>query len=65
MPYPRGNCPVCDRETAIAPRTGRHWRHDPPVRDPELRSCRGSHSLYQPSPGEPGYMGDQGELFDV
>lgn len=65
MPYPRGSCPVCKRDTAIAPRSRRHWRHDPPERDPELRSCPGSHALYQPGPGDPGYVGDQQELFNI
>lgn len=65
MPYPRGHCPVCKRDTAIAPRSGRHWRHDPPERDPELRSCAGSHALYHPAPGEAGYCGDQEGLFEI
>jgi len=63
MSYPRADCPACGRDTAIAPRSKRYWRHDPPKRDPELRSCAGSYAYYQPGPGEPGYAGDQGELF--
>jgi len=63
MKYPRASCPACQRDTAVAPRSGRYWRHDPPERDPELRSCAGSNALYQPGPGEYGYAGDQGELF--
>lgn len=64
MVYPRAACPRCRRDTAVAPRTNRYWRHDPPVRDPELRSCAGSYALYQPSPGDPGYAGnDQGTIF--
>lgn len=65
MIYPRTGCPVCERDTAVAPRSSRIWRHDPPVRDPELRSCAGSYALYTPAPGQPGYAGDQGTLFDT
>lgn len=60
MIYPRADCPVCDRDTAVAPRTGRIWRHDPPEKDPELRSCRGSHALHQLDPER---YGRQDELF--
>lgn len=63
MAYPRARCPACDRDTAVAPRARRFWRHDPPERDPELRSCSGSYALYLPGPGEPGYCGDQEKLF--
>lgn len=63
MIYPRAACPTCDRNTAVAPRTNRFWRHDPPERDPELRSCAGSYAMYQLRPGDAGYLGDQGELF--
>lgn len=66
MAYPRGRCPVCDKDTAIAPRSNRYWRHDPPERDPELRSCSGTWAIHQPSPGEPGYAGaDQGTIFEI
>jgi hypothetical protein len=65
MAYPRAACPTCKRDTAVAPRSGRYWRHDPPERDPELRSCSGSHALYVPGPGEPGYAGEQEQLFDI
>lgn len=63
MTYPRADCPVCKRNTAVAPRSQRYWRHDPPERDPELRSCAGSHALHIAGPGEPGYTGDQEALF--
>lgn len=65
MIFRRAACPVCERDSAVTPRGGRIWRHDPPERDPELRSCAGSWALYQPGPGEPGYCGDQEKLFDV
>lgn len=65
MIYPRAGCPVCARDTAVAPRSNRIWRHDPPERDPELRSCAGSYALYTPGPGETGYCGDQESLFDM
>lgn len=61
----RANCPVCDRDTAITPCSSRIWRHDPPERDPELRSCPGSWALHLPSPGEPGYAGDHARLFEI
>jgi hypothetical protein len=41
MILPRTDCPVCGRDTAVSLK-GRVWRHDPPERDPELRSCPGS-----------------------
>jgi hypothetical protein len=63
--YPRAACPACRRDTAVAPRSGRFWRHDPPERDPELRSCAGSYALHQPSPGEPGYAGDALTIFEI
>jgi hypothetical protein len=63
--YPRADCPACKRDTAVAPRSNRIWRHDPPERDPELRSCPGSYALHQPSPGEYGYAGDQQTIFEI
>lgn len=66
MRYPRAACPACRRDTAVAPRTNRFWRHDPPERDPELRSCAGSWAMHQPGPGDPGYAGvDQGTIFEI
>lgn len=38
---PRTECPVCDRDVAVTVK-GRIWRHDPPERDRELKSCPGS-----------------------
>jgi hypothetical protein len=63
--YPRAACPVCNRDSAVTPRAGRIWRHDPPERDPELRSCAGSYALHQPGPGEYGYAGDQQSIFEL
>lgn len=66
MKYPRADCPACSRDTAVTPRTGHFCRHDPPERDPELRSCAGSYALHIPGPGDPGYRGgDQQELFTI
>jgi hypothetical protein len=44
MRLPRTECPVCERDVAITSRKDRPrlYRHDPPLRDPELRSCPGS-----------------------
>ena len=52
MPLPRVPCPVCTRSTALAP-TGRLYRHDPPVRDPELKSCPGSLKVVRPREAQP------------
>ena len=50
MILPRTDCPECGRDVAISLK-GRLWRHDPPERDPELRSCHGSLKPIQPPPG--------------
>jgi hypothetical protein len=63
MPYPRADCPTCKRSTAVAPKKRELYRHDPPERDPELRSCPGSFSRWTPPPGDPGYFGDEPTLF--
>ena len=41
MTLPRFPCPVCGRPIALT-EGGRLYRHDPPARDRELKSCRGS-----------------------
>lgn len=48
---PRTECPVCSRDVAISLK-GRLWRHDPPERDRELRSCPGSLRPVIPPAGE-------------
>lgn len=60
MAYPRTACPKCKRDVAVAPRRSTLWRHDPPDRDPELKSCPGSNQLHQLDPER---HGRQGELF--
>ena len=52
MNLPRHPCPVCDRSTALTPR-GLLYRHDPPVRDPELKSCPGSLKAVAPREVQP------------
>ncbi|NUP37023.1 MAG: hypothetical protein HOY76_08390 [Streptomyces sp.] len=47
MALPRFPCPRCERPTALSPR-GRLYRHDPPHRDPELKSCPGSLKTVKP-----------------
>lgn len=65
MAYPRTDCPVCTRDVAVAPKARKLWRHDPPERDPELKSCPGSKLRWQPRPGEPGYWGTEPTLFEL
>lgn len=48
---PRTECPVCSRDVAVT-RRGLVYRHDPPRRDPELRSCPGSLKPVQAPQGE-------------
>lgn len=60
MAYPRTDCPSCTRNVAVTPRSSRLYRHDPPERDPELKSCPGSFAFYNIDPER---YGRQGELF--
>jgi hypothetical protein len=52
MPLPRTECPVCERDIAIT-RRGLTYRHDPPERDRELKSCPGSLKPVQAPAGDP------------
>jgi hypothetical protein len=63
MPYPRTDCPTCTRNVAVAPKAWRLYRHDPPEGAPDLKSCPGSRTRWQPGPGEPGLFGDEPTLF--
>lgn len=60
MAYPRTDCPECSRDVAVTPRSSLIYRHDPPDRDPELKSCRGSLKRHQ---FDPERYGHQDELF--
>jgi hypothetical protein len=60
MAYPRTSCPLCTRDVAVYPIARVIIRHDPEVRDPELKSCPGS---FKRIPLDPEREGDQGELF--
>lgn len=42
MAYPRTDCQMCERNVAVTPKGRKTYRHDPPERDPELKSCPGS-----------------------
>lgn len=46
MAYPRTDCPTCKRNVAVTPRSSKLYRHDPPDRDPELKSCPGSFAFH-------------------
>lgn len=60
MAYPRTHCLVCSRDVAVYPVAHTIIRHDPPERDPELKSCAGSRRRQAVDPQR---EGDQGELF--
>lgn len=60
MPYPRTDCPSCKRDVAVYPLIRKICRHDPPERDPELKSCPGSFTRQQLDPER---YGHQDELF--
>lgn len=50
---PRVPCPECDRTIAVTQiARPRLYRHDPPTRDPELRSCSGSFECVQLDTGQ-------------
>lgn len=46
MAYPRADCPNCKRNVAVTPRSSKLYRHDPPERHPELKSCPGSFAFH-------------------
>ena len=52
MPLPRTECPICSRDVAVTPR-GLVYRHDPPERDRELKSCPGSLKPVAAPSGDP------------
>lgn len=60
MPYPRADCPRCKRNVAVTPRSSKLYRHDPPERDPDLKSCPGSFALHSHDPER---HGRQDHLF--
>jgi hypothetical protein len=60
MAYPRTDCPVCERDVAVYPFIRCIVRHDPPERDPELKSCPGSFTRQHLDPER---HGTQEELF--
>lgn len=60
MPYPRTNCPVCGRDVAVYPLARIVIRHDPEVRDLELKSCPGS---FRRQPVNPEAEGHQETFF--
>lgn len=66
MAYPRTDCPICTKDVAVAPKKSTLCRHDPASgRTSDLKSCPGSHSRWQPAPGDPGYWGAEATLFDL
>ncbi|MEW1754732.1 hypothetical protein [Streptomyces angustmyceticus] len=62
MSYHRHECHACGRDIAVTNR-GRLCRHDPPVRDRDLKSCPGSLKVVHPKKDQPAMLAYMPPLF--